>query len=664
MPVVNGNGPATGTQPPRVRASKLEFKRLDHLYNKAIHDFYLAESSRNSDDKDDKWEEFVFIVRRRFDWQNKFQNTVIDIKSPEITAVLREILKDVERVSLHEEKPSIDPSLLFNYHKDIKKVLEDEEALPAESQNRARIEHLTLLNNYIDADYASVKQRLDPLLEHGEITFDLLWAFFLPNTLCYTKCGGSTEAMCLKLDWVSEKCSPARGKCLSMECHYVDYDGRNFGECKAIVEIPEFLGTCRIDSLPIYPFGYHPDVDSLKQKLVARGRKFGTLTGMQYKYYKGLAFFKKKNSLVRVTVQSRIMVDALTFKRMNPNYNSNPVKPGAGRYGGGDPEDDLDDMGVLDLTAPNSSSEGLMSEEQLLMCSPTVLGFSFGDKMWVEFAIDSIHEIIFNTGAFDSLVLPESQKSIVRALVENHTGKGKTEKKRPGIDDIIRGKGQGLVAVLHGRPGVGKTLTAEGISEYLRKPLYMVSAGELGTDSRELEHQLSRILDICYGWGAVLLLDEADVFLERRSVHELQRNALVSIFLRLLEYFQGIMFLTTNRVETFDEAFQSRIHIALKYNDLDRKAKRIIWGTFLDMKKKNADIQLRKIVTEAELDGLARHKLNGRQIKNVVRTAQALSSSMEEALSMKHLTRVLEVTQDFEHDLKGTGQIESMMSYA
>lgn len=195
-------------------------------------------------------------------------------------------------------------------------------------------------------------------------------------------------------------------------------------------------------------------------------------------------------------------------------------------------------------------------------------------------------------------------------------------------------------------------------------------------------------------------------------MHELQRNALVSIFLRLLEYFQGIMFLTTNRVETFDEAFQSRIHIALKYNDLDRKAKRIIWGTFLDMvsreeltlaaddgnedeadqqkevngvadsekngvmvngvtdaetadkKKKNADIQLRKIVTEAELDGLARHKLNGRQIKNVVRTAQALSSSMEEALSMKHLTRVLEVTQDFEHDLKGTGQIESMMSYA
>jgi len=351
----------------------------------------------------------------------------------------------------------------------------------------------------------------------------------------------------------------------------------------------------------------------------------------------------------------------------------------------------------------------MMSEEQLLMCSPTVLGFSFGDKMWAEFAVDSIHEIIFNTGAFDSLVLPESQKSIVRALVENHSGKGKS-KKRPGIDDIIRGKGRGLVAVLHGRPGVGKTLTAEGISEYLRKPLYMVSAGELGTDSRMLEHQLSKILDICYGWGAVLLLDEADVFLERRSVHELQRNALVSIFLRQLEYFQGIMFLTTNRVETFDEAFQSRIHIALKYSDLDRKAKRIIWGTFLDMvareeltlaadekgadspqkevvaaasegggentddekdggkaddeKDGEKDVQLRQIISKVELDGLARHELNGRQIKNVVRTAQALARSMDEPLSLKHLTRVLEVTQEFEHDLKGTGQLEGMMSYA
>jgi AAA+ superfamily predicted ATPase len=104
-------------------------------------------------------------------------------------------------------------------------------------------------------------------------------------------------------------------------------------------------------------------------------------------------------------------------------------------------------------------------------------------------------------------------------------------------------------AVLHGPPGTGKTLTAEGISELLKCPLYMASAGELGTDSRFLESELQKILDICHAWGAILLLDEADVFLEKRNMHDIHRNALVSIFLRQLEYFQGILFLTTNRVE-------------------------------------------------------------------------------------------------------------------
>lgn len=106
-----------------------------------------------------------------------------------------------------------------------------------------------------------------------------------------------------------------------------------------------------------------------------------------------------------------------------------------------------------------------------------------------------------------------------------------------------------FAAVLHGPPGTGKTLTAEGISDLLKCPLYTVSAGELGTDSRYLEAELQKILDICHTWGAILLLDEADVFLEKRNMQDIHRNALVSIFLRQLEYFQGILFLTTNRVE-------------------------------------------------------------------------------------------------------------------
>lgn len=144
----------------------------------------------------------------------------------------------------------------------------------------------------------------------------------------------------------------------------------------------------------------------------------------------------------------------------------------------------------------------------------------------------------------------------------------------------------------------------------------MVSAGELGTNPRELEAELNKILDIAHSWGAVLLLDEADVFLEKRTIQDIHRNALVSIFLRLLEYFQGILFLTTNRVETFDDAFQSRIHVALRYGELTTKAKRTVWKMFLD--KVSAKEGLETVVfKETDYDRLARHNLNGRQVRSL-----------------------------------------------
>ncbi|KAG0129740.1 hypothetical protein HOY82DRAFT_487773 [Tuber indicum] len=648
----------------RIRSSKLEFKRLDELYNKTTHDFYFAESSPSPAGKEDKWEEFLFVIRRRFDWQNKYQKTYVDVKSIEIRTVLREVLKDVSGVGLREDKPTVEPNLLFNYLPQLENELAKAKAVSEEQQNKTLISHLTLFNDYISTDYASTIKKLYPLLEHYEITFDLLWALFLPNTLIYTICAGSNEPRCLKLDWGEQKETLDRGKFFQLDCHYVEYDGKTYGEASAVLEIDEFRGARRIDSLGVFPLAYHEDEEDVRERLIERGRKFGSLKGMHYKYYKGLAFFKRKRGVVRVNVDGRIMVDPSTFRRINPNYRMSPVKESASHTspGAANAEDDSENENEdedEDCGGGDDEEDEEMTEEQLLLCSPTVLGFSFGDKLWAEFAVEHVNEIEFNPDAFESLVLPEAQKKIVKALVESHTG---NRGSRSGIDDVIKGKGKGLVAVLHGRPGVGKTLTAEGISEFLQKPLYMVGAGELGTDSRTLETQLSRILDIAHVWGAVLLLDEADVFLERRSVHDLQRNALVSIFLRLLEYFQGILFLTTNRVETFDEAFQSRIHIALRYNDLDKKARRVIWKTFLGMVAKEEsgpDRALRDVVNDEELEGLARRELNGRQIKNAVRTAQALALSKNEGLSMEHLKLVLAVTEGFEHDLKGTGKLDS-----
>ena len=281
--------------------------------------------------------------------------------------------------------------------------------------------------------------------------------------------------------------------------------------------------------------------------------------------------------------------------------------------------------GDTEVVVPEEDKKVLpvFTDEEYLIASPVVLGFAFAEKLWLEFTVSGVKDITWNEGAYESLVLEDNTKAIVKvcrllpkrlplltfqALVESH-------KYHPAesIDDVIQGKGKGLVAVLHGPPGTGKTLTAEGISELLKCPLYMVSAGELGTDPRTLEAELQKILDIAHAWGAVLLLDEADVFLEKRTIQDIHRNALVSIFLRLLEYFQGILFLTTNRVETFDDAFQSRIHIALRYGELSTKAKKAVFKMFIERVRLLEGIDTMPF-TEEDYNSLARHNLNGRQV--------------------------------------------------
>lgn len=135
----------------------------------------------------------------------------------------------------------------------------------------------------------------------------------------------------------------------------------------------------------------------------------------------------------------------------------------------------------------------------------------------------------------------------------------------------------------------------------------------MSTDAAKLEAQLSQIFQIAKNWGAVLLLDEADVYFERRSNHDLIRNSLVAVFLRKLEYCEGIMFLTTNRVSQFDEAILSRVHITLRYDDLDKDTKEQIWRQFLD---RASTRQGPAIVSRSGLKSLTAGKYNGRQVRS------------------------------------------------
>ncbi|KXG52455.1 ATPase, AAA-type, core [Penicillium griseofulvum] len=701
-------------------ASKVAYKRVDQLWDTTIHKYKLTETV---DDPDaDEWDQYIFNIRRKFNWENKYLETVVDIKSKPLRDALSKIMDGVKGVSLVQEPAVVDPNMLFlyleetrQYMKDLKKQSRNEKKKKARKIAATKASHLKVLIKYLDTDYADIKKTLYPLLEANTITFDLLWALYKPNTIAYTPTyGSSDEPRAFKIEYAIKESSFMKGQWYSVDGRYLEYDGKDYGFGTMSAEVDAFKGARKITSLACYPLKYHRDAEALRARLIERGKRFVALRGMNYRFHKGMAFYKKKRSLIiKVNINGRVMIDPAIHRRINPNYPISTVRPK-------DPDlIDPEDLGVSDNEGDESdgcccasdsdsehggasdtprtmykvvedtdgcprvvevevdengaeiqkekmdriegaadTKEREFTEEELLVASPVVLGFAFSEKLWLEFTISGISDIEWDKEAFGSLVLPANQKSIVKALVESHTFNA-----AQNIDDVIQGKGKGLVAVLHGPPGTGKTLTAEGIAELLRRPLYMVSAGELGTDSRTLEAELNKILDIAHSWGAVLLLDEADVFLEKRTIHDIHRNALVSIFLRLLEYFQGILFLTTNRVETFDDAFQSRIHVALRYGDLTSKAKKSIWKMFLERVRAIEGVHIASF-SEEDYDMLSRHTLNGRQIKNSVRTAQALAVNENAPLSMEHIKRVLEVAETFDQDLRGgTGYLDAMRSY-
>ena len=243
---------------------------------------------------------------------------------------------------------------------------------------------------------------------------------------------------------------------------------------------------------------------------------------------------------------------------------------------------------------------------------------------------------------FKGLVLPPERKAFLRSLIEAHHLLKEPSATGKGFDDFVRGKGQGLVINLFGPPGVGKTLSAEATSEHLHRPLFMVGSGALGVHAEELEQRIGDIFNLAACWNAVLLIDEADVFLERRSLHDMERNAMVAVFLRQVEYYRGILFLTTNRIKTFDEAFLSRIHVALHFSELTESTKAQIWRAFLA----KAGIAQEEI-SDALLAKLASREINGRQIKNACRTAMALAQSRGEEMNLEHLGEALDAMDEF-----------------
>ncbi|KAJ4419497.1 hypothetical protein N0V82_004942 [Gnomoniopsis sp. IMI 355080] len=254
-----------------------------------------------------------------------------------------------------------------------------------------------------------------------------------------------------------------------------------------------------------------------------------------------------------------------------------------------------------------------LEEQDLIELLPGVVpGFALRNRTWVQLNLDQL-DYVEKEDEWKKLTLPKGHKQIVQAMVVTHSG-GSQNNVGDEVDeiemDLVRGK------------------------------------GDVGYEPEDVERNMGKHFKLAHRWGCVLLLDEADVFLAKRNKTDVKRNGLVSSFLRILEYYSGILFLTTNRVGAIDDAFRSRLHLTLYYPKLTKKQTLRIWKTNLQRLK---EINVERLNTNREPIEFNSKKIgkwvskhwkgmnwNGRQIRNAFQTAAALAEFKAKRESAKH----------------------------
>lgn len=199
--------------------------------------------------------------------------------------------------------------------------------------------------------------------------------------------------------------------------------------------------------------------------------------------------------------------------------------------------------------------DGLDPHAVLAPLKPTVQVFSLASHEFITTHIANLEPYVYDETLQEKLILPEKDRRLIDILTSSSIKR---------MDDIIKGKASGVIVLCSGPPGVGKSLTSEVYAETVKRPLYSVQCSQLGTDEVKLEEKLSTVLELAARWRAILLIDEADVYVHERG-SDIVQNAIVGVFLRVLEYYKGILFLTTNRATIIDDAIISRLTAHVRY---------------------------------------------------------------------------------------------------
>jgi len=264
------------------------------------------------------------------------------------------------------------------------------------SQEPASLTHLDLLLAHMKDAYASVTQRLTPLLANCKITFNLLWALFKPNAAVYDKCLGTNRPRCIKYSFGQQKLMKLGVEYFHIEGRF-NFDGAQLGEATTALEIYKFPRTKLISSLNVFPLDYHDSPDDERKTLISNGQRFIKLGVVHHQHYEGNAFRWERGEAVKMFIKGRIIVDPVLFQEMNPNSKrphidklkaNKPLPPPIASI----------NWFALSTISPrndhipvkiNHADMTNLSEDDVLFCGPTVLDYSLDKKQWHKYSFSA-----------------------------------------------------------------------------------------------------------------------------------------------------------------------------------------------------------------------------------------------------------------------------------
>jgi len=557
------------------------------------------------------------------------------------------------------------------------------------------MKHIDILLNYLDATFQ--EQLRDEERRHlnspPAATFDWFWLTLKPGEVIYAKKHDHWRPFVLSAI-NSIRVNHVRPLEYNIHAWSIEYKRGKLERVMSSFSIRQFHGEQAIHTLPVIPAKFFPeDLEkqggmTMAERQVQLGKLYWELSKRpSYKEYDGPLVPKADDGGGVLT--GRVIVDAEGFDRYGragpERYRARPPPPVPGHHGRGTPPVPKDQLPVFtprcscrvcsrqvrDDTGPFANFEYQNPNKDqppkndlyYLALSTDIPAFLLGERRWGHVSIDLLKEVKPDREAFKYLVLDDEIKLTVKALIGKFaSADGKVS---PWPRDLVKNKGEGRIFLLHGSPGVGKTCTSECISELTHRPLLSLTSGDIITNMHApaVEQNLDYFLTLGERYGALVLLDEADVYLEERRTKDLQRNGLVSVFLRALEYYRGVLFLTTNRVEAFDSAFTSRIHVALHYKKLTDDDRLRIWTNNFERLERDSAGKVyvghstRDFVFGSE--DVRALKWNGREIRNALQTAVALAETEAvedgcETVSVtdKHLQAVVKMSKGFKDFLR------------